>query len=192
MTTDDDNDTDESESATYTITITVPCPEGCTLTQGYWKTHNESFHGGAPADDTWWLLGDADGDGVGGEGEEFFLSGLTYFEAMWTAPQGNVYFNLTHQYIAAQLNMLDGAVARRAGPHSMRPRPVPDLHPGGDRRTEGQERQGAASGVHLPGRHPRLVQRGPSVPATATRSALLVHRGRPAPVADPRARRSIG
>jgi hypothetical protein len=110
VTTDDENDTDESGSATYTVTIDVPCPEGCTLTQGYWKTHNESFHGGAPADDTWLLLGDVDGDGTEEyEGEEFFLSGLTYFEVLWTNPGGNAYFQLAHQYIAAQLNMLDGA-----------------------------------------------------------------------------------
>jgi hypothetical protein len=28
---------------------------------------------------------------------------------MWTAPKGNAYYNLAHQYIAAQLNVLDGA-----------------------------------------------------------------------------------
>ena len=111
VTTDDDNDTDESGSATYTVTVTVPCPEGCTLTQGYWKTHNDSFWGGAPTDETWDLLGDVDGDGTSeGELETFFgNAGLTYFDAMWTAPQGNAYFQLSRQYIAAVLNQLDGA-----------------------------------------------------------------------------------
>jgi hypothetical protein len=109
-TTDDDNDTDESGSDTYTVTVEVPCPQGCTLTQGYWRTHNDSFWGGAPTDETWELLGDADGDGsLEAEGEEFYLSGMTYFEVMWSAPRGNAYFNLAKQYIAAQLNMLDGA-----------------------------------------------------------------------------------
>lgn len=103
VTTNEDNDTDESGSDTYTVTVTVPCPEGCTLTQGYWKTHNDTFHGGAPTDETWDLIGPLS------EGEIFFLSGQTYFEVMWTAPQGNAYYNLAHQYIAAQLNMLDGA-----------------------------------------------------------------------------------
>jgi len=109
-TTDDENDTVESGDATYTVVIDVPCPEGCTLTQGYWKTHNDSFRGGAPTDETWELLGDVDGDGPEeAEGETFFLSGQTYFEVMWTAPQGNVYYLLAGQYIAAVLNGLDGA-----------------------------------------------------------------------------------
>jgi hypothetical protein len=30
---------------------------------------------------------------------------------MWTAPKGNAYYNLAHQYIAAKLNVLDGASA---------------------------------------------------------------------------------
>jgi hypothetical protein len=110
LTTDDVNDTDESGSATYTIFIDVPCPQGCTLTWGYWKTHNVSFWGGAPPDPTWELLGDVDGDGTEEfEGENFFLSDLTYFEVLTTPVAGNAYFNLAHQYIATQLNFLDGA-----------------------------------------------------------------------------------
>jgi hypothetical protein len=113
---DDANDTGETASSTYTVTITVPCPEGCTLTQGYWKTHNDSFHGGAPTDETWselmywqqvsgtWTL-----LGPGDETSPFFLSGQSYFNVMWTAPKGNAYYNLAHQYIGAQLNMLAGA-----------------------------------------------------------------------------------
>ena len=113
---DDSNDTGETDSSTYTVTITVPCPEGCTLTQGYWKTHNDSFHGGAPTDETWselmywaqvsgtWTL-----LGPGDETSPFFLSGQSYFQVMWTAPKGNAYYNLATQYIAAQLNMLAGA-----------------------------------------------------------------------------------
>lgn len=109
-TSDDANDTTEHGSASYTVNVEVPCPEGCTLTQGYWKTHNDSFKGGAPTDETWQLLGDVDGDGtVEGEGETFFLSGQTFFQVMWTAPKGNSYYNLAHQYIAARLNILAGA-----------------------------------------------------------------------------------
>jgi hypothetical protein len=33
----------------HTVTVTVPCPTGCTLTQGYWKTHSQE--GPAPYDD---------------------------------------------------------------------------------------------------------------------------------------------
>jgi hypothetical protein len=103
VTVNDSNDTGENHDSTYTVNIDVPCPQGCTLTQGYWKTHNDSFHGGAPTDPTWDLLGPL------AEETPFFLSGQTYFQVFWTAPKGNAYYNLAHQYMAAQLNMLDGA-----------------------------------------------------------------------------------
>jgi hypothetical protein len=96
-------DTDETGSDSYTIVVDVPCPEGCTLTPGYWKTHNESFLGGAPHDDTWLLIPPA------AEDSPFFLSGQSYFEVLWTAPKGNAYYNLAFHYIAAELNMLNGA-----------------------------------------------------------------------------------
>lgn len=110
VTVDDTNDTGENHSASYSVIITVPCPEGCTLTQGYWKTHNDTFWGGAPTDETWQLLGDVDGDGiVEGEGELFFKSGQTFFQVMWTPGGGNAYYQLAKQYIAAWLNTLAGA-----------------------------------------------------------------------------------
>ncbi len=102
-TQDDENDTTENGASAYDVTVEVPCPAGCTLTQGYWKTHNDSFWGGAPTDETWLLIGPA------AENTTFYLSGQTYFQVMWTAPKGNAYYNLAHQYIAAQLNVLDGA-----------------------------------------------------------------------------------
>lgn len=76
---------------------------GCTSTQGYWQTHNESFRGGAPADETWEELGpDA-------EQTEFFDSGETYFDVIWAPVKGNKAMSLAHQYIAAELNLLAGA-----------------------------------------------------------------------------------
>jgi hypothetical protein len=39
------NDTNTSTTSSWTINATVECTNGCTLTQGYWKTHNESFLG---------------------------------------------------------------------------------------------------------------------------------------------------
>lgn len=98
------SDTGTSSSATSSITVSVECVEGCTLTQGYWKTHNESFKGGAPPDETWDLLADA-------EDTEFFTSGETWFKVFWTPPKGNVWYNLAHQYMAAHLNSLAGASA---------------------------------------------------------------------------------
>jgi hypothetical protein len=100
VTTDDENDTDESGSADWTVVVTVPCVGGCTLTQGYWKTHSE--FGPAPYDDTWAKLPD-------GASTLFFLSGQNYYQVLRTPPAGNVYYNLAHQYIAAKLNQMKGA-----------------------------------------------------------------------------------
>jgi hypothetical protein len=102
------------------IMVEVGCP-GCTLTQGYWRTHNPSFRGGAPEDITWTLLFfeeppcDPENPTVedcGWDQDELFLNSpdLSYFGTMWTPPKGgNPYFRLAHQFIAAQLNVLAGA-----------------------------------------------------------------------------------
>lgn len=73
----------------------VPCDGGvgCTLTQGYWKNHLESWPGSGPL-----------------PSDTFFLSGKTYAEVLDTpvsASQG--YYQLAHQYIAAILNQANGA-----------------------------------------------------------------------------------
>lgn len=92
------NDLGATGSSSWTVVVTVPCPEGCTLTPGYWKTH--STYGPAPYDDTWALLG---------EDTMFFLSGKSYYQALWVPPAGNAYWTLARAYIAAKLNHLDGA-----------------------------------------------------------------------------------
>jgi hypothetical protein len=94
------NDTGAEGSDSWTVTVDVPCVDGCTLTQGYWKTHSE--YGPAPYDDTWAML-------PNGADTPFFLSGQSYYEVLWTAPKGNAYYILAHQYIAAELNVLNGA-----------------------------------------------------------------------------------
>ena len=71
---------------------------GCTLTQGYWRTH--SSFGPAPYNATWALIG---------ENTTFFLSGKTYYQALTTPPAGNMYYVLVKQYIGAKLNGLTGA-----------------------------------------------------------------------------------
>jgi hypothetical protein len=82
-----------------TVEVEVECEEeGCTRTIGYWKTH--SSYGPAPYDPTWALIG---------EDTPFFLSGKTNYQVMWTPPQGNAYYILAPQYIAAWLNQLAGA-----------------------------------------------------------------------------------
>jgi len=80
------------------ITIGYDEQEGCTYTQGYWKTH--SSYGPAPYDLTWALIG---------EDTPFYYSGQTYYEVMWTPVSGNPYYILAHQFIAAHLNFLNGA-----------------------------------------------------------------------------------
>ena len=59
------------------------------------------------------MLGDVDGDGNSeGADETFFQSGQTYYQVLWTAPKGgNAYYILAHAYIAAKLNILNGATS---------------------------------------------------------------------------------
>jgi hypothetical protein len=90
----------------HTVDVSVPCVIGCTLTQGYWKTHSD--RGPAPYDDAWKNLGALEED------TPFFLSGATWYGVFWTAPAGNAYYNLAHQYMAAKLNLLNGAATTPA------------------------------------------------------------------------------
>jgi hypothetical protein len=95
------NDTETVISDSWTVLVEVPCEGGCTLTPGYWKTHSK--YGPAPYDETWALLG---------EDTAFFLSGQSYYEVLWTNPSGgNAYYILAHPYIAAKLNLLNGAAS---------------------------------------------------------------------------------
>lgn len=95
------------DEAMVDVNVTELCDvSGCTYTQGYWKTHVN--YAAKPQfskkrDSTWDLI---DGAGTANENALFFLSGQSY--VLWTAPKGNPY-NLAHQYIAAKLNVLDGA-----------------------------------------------------------------------------------
>ena len=93
---------DVTGNATATVTI-VKLSFGCTLTWGYWKTH--SYHGpAAHPDETWNLI---EPNGVD---SPFFISGQSYYQVLQTEPKGgNAYYILAHQYIAAELNMLNGA-----------------------------------------------------------------------------------
>jgi hypothetical protein len=95
------NDTKTTGSDSHSVKVTVPCASGCTLTQGYWKTHSK--YGPAPYDDTWNNVASFNED------TKFFLSGKSYYEVLWTPPAGNAYYNLAHQYIAAKLNLANGA-----------------------------------------------------------------------------------
>jgi hypothetical protein len=95
------NDSGATGSDSWTVDAIVACDQGCTLTPGYWKTHSD--RGPAPFDDTWNLLEPSAEDTV------FFSSGSSYYNVLWTSPAGNAYYILAHAYIAAELNMLNGA-----------------------------------------------------------------------------------
>jgi hypothetical protein len=94
------NDTGATGQDNATVLVSVPCNTGCTLTLGYWKTHSK--YGPARYDETWAQIGEDTG---------FYSSGKSYYQVLWTAPQGNAYYILAHQYIAAKLNILNGASA---------------------------------------------------------------------------------
>jgi hypothetical protein len=95
----------ELAHASVSVAVDVPCHgTGCTLTQGYWKTHSKYGPASKP-DPAWNLL-------PGGLGPDtvFFKSGQTWINVFNTSPSGgNVYYILAHQYQAAILNQLNGA-----------------------------------------------------------------------------------
>jgi hypothetical protein len=91
------NDSQTTESSSATVEITGDCPEGCTLTQGYWKTHGT---GSKHYDEVWASVGGSDA---------IFLHGLTYAQVLKTPVAGNAWYQLAHQYIAATLNVNGGA-----------------------------------------------------------------------------------
>lgn len=62
----------------------------CTYTQGWWRNHD-------------WPVGDRNAT--------FYSSGLTWYNAMVAQPRGDAYFILTQQYVAAYLNVQNGAPA---------------------------------------------------------------------------------
>ncbi len=65
---------------------------GCTLTQGFWKNTKKG---------PWPAPYDRD--------NTFYLSGQTWQEVLDTAPGGNAYYQAAHQFIAALLNVANGA-----------------------------------------------------------------------------------
>ena len=103
----DGDPTNPFATDSLTIHVTVNCDHGCTLTQGYWKTHSRD--GPAPYDNNWANLGSLQED------TPFYYSGQTWYQVFWTPPAGgNVYYQLAHQYMAAVLNKLNGASSTAA------------------------------------------------------------------------------
>lgn len=98
------NDSKKPVESTVTVPVTVPESNvGCTLTQGYWKTHSRSGKASKKYDDNWQSVGDKE------EKTLFFKSGQTWQQVFETPSQGNQYYNLAVQYMAAFLNVANGA-----------------------------------------------------------------------------------
>jgi hypothetical protein len=90
-------------TAVRTVTVDKTCIEQCTLSQGYWRTHSEM--GPAPYDARW-ITGATP---QGGATSFFGHSGVSWISVFRTPPQGNAYYNLAHQYMAAVLNVENGS-----------------------------------------------------------------------------------
>lgn len=85
--------------------------DGCTLTQGYWKNHSDCPRNGKgpKRDNTWDSIG-PDENNQTGENSSFFISEQSYCEVFATNPgHGGKYYILAHQYIAAELNLLNNS-----------------------------------------------------------------------------------
>lgn len=79
-------------------TFILECEQGCTLTQGFYKTHSE--FGPAPYSTLWETpITPQEGD------TPFFGTGYSWYEMFQLSPQGgNPYIKLAHQWMAAKLN----------------------------------------------------------------------------------------
>ncbi len=82
----------------FTLCCPPPVDEGCTLTQGYWRTHHR--HARVDALRIAWPID-----------EDTLLCGQTYLEILHRAPRGSAFYILGQQAIAAQLNLASGASA---------------------------------------------------------------------------------
>jgi hypothetical protein len=78
---------------------TAPCSTGCTLTQGYWKTHGPIPVGNNL--DTWLLVSIPLGNTVYTDAQALSI--------LNTPPKGNGLISLAHQLIAAKLSVANGA-----------------------------------------------------------------------------------
>lgn len=88
-----------SESDGAWLVCTGTSNGGCSYTQGYWKTHT-TYDGIKKRNTTWDKIG---------ENTMFFNTGQSWYEVLMSDPsEGNAYYILAHQYIAAYLNKLSG------------------------------------------------------------------------------------
>ncbi len=163
------------DSATVSIHVTVACDQGCTLTQGYWKTHADPSNA-KKFDTTWNLL-----PGGLGPNTTFFLSGTTWINVFNTPPAGNFYYQLAHQYMAAVLNKLNGASSTAAVDAAITSATnFFNTYTPAAGGCAGEVVFGAGERSRL-GRHARLVQRGRDWPGSLRRVVVRTDRERRGP-----------
>lgn len=107
-----DDGISRSANASVTATLTCPLPViivtppteqtsmGCAYSQGYWGQHSK--YDGNKYNAVWANIG---------EDTPFYMSGRTYYEQAKLAAGGNAYNILANQFIAAKLNVFNGASA---------------------------------------------------------------------------------
>lgn len=71
----------------------------CQFTQGYWQ--NRAQNANDPSTEVWLLIRD----------DVFYSSGLSYRQVLMVPSQGNAYWILAHQLVAAEANYMLGAQA---------------------------------------------------------------------------------
>jgi hypothetical protein len=114
--TTNDTESTGSDSHSVLVQVTGNCSDtgGCVRSPGYWRTHAKSlFVSGPPYDATWNMF--RIGSQYDGTPDNDFVmfyptkNSTNYIQVMWTAPNGNPYYILSFQYIAAQLNIAAGS-----------------------------------------------------------------------------------
>lgn len=88
-------------SFTHTLTCEPPPSRGCTRTYGYWKTHHDRARGPLRVD---WPAPWDERQQLCSASSQTLLQNLST-----NAASGNAYIILSHQYIAARLNIAAGA-----------------------------------------------------------------------------------
>lgn len=83
----------------YLVTCCEDAEAGCTLTQGYWKNHNRFERGNRSVA---WPID-----------ERTALCGRTWLDILRTPTRGDAWMILAHQWIAAELNVANGASTTR-------------------------------------------------------------------------------
>jgi hypothetical protein len=88
--------------AAFAVLVVCATPASAQAgTPGFWKNHADSTSRHYAT--TW--------DLIGGPEVEFFKTGDSWLDVLNTPPEGNAYYILANQYVAAQLNVLYGAVS---------------------------------------------------------------------------------